>query len=72
MDPPCLNAFAGSIFHIYLPPARPNSVLKVGLHAPSFAGALIVQEDMARGFLSGWSDAGDCDQGCSAAGPLGR
>jgi hypothetical protein len=37
-----------------------------------FAGALVVQNDVARRFLSGWLRAGDCDQGCGAASFPGR
>jgi len=61
--------------HIYLPPSRPNSVLKISSHPPPSCRSLgfeNVQDDLARPFLYGWLGAGDSDQGCCAAGFFGR
>ena len=61
--------------HIYLPPGRPISVLKISSHPPPLCGSLgfeNVQDDMARPFLFGWPGASDCDQGCCAASFFGR
>jgi hypothetical protein len=61
--------------HIYLPPSRPNSVLKISSHPSPLCRSLgfeNVQDDVARPFLYGRSGAGDSDQGCCAAGFFGR
>ena len=61
--------------HIYLPPSRPNSVLKISSHPPPLCrstGFKNVQDDVARPFLFGWPGASDCDQGCCAASFFGR
>jgi hypothetical protein len=56
--------------HIYPPPSRPNSVLKISSHPPPLCRSLgfeNVRDDVARPFLFGWPGASDCDQGCWAA-----
>src|ERR1700730_5529851 len=61
--------------HIYWPPSRPNSVLKVGSHPPPLCRerwVRNVQDGVARSILYGWSGASDSDQGCCAVGFFGR
>jgi hypothetical protein len=71
--PGCDGTPTSRQINIYLPPSRPNSVSNIGSDAPSIsAGALIVQDDMARFILFGWPGAGGCDQGCCAANSFGR
>ena len=69
------DAFCMLHIHIYLPPSRPISVLKISSHPPSLCrsvGFENVQDGVARPFLYGWPRASDSDQGCCADRFFGR